>query len=77
LNAKGDRKCYFPCTQCKGFNRRRILITTTERHCRQFGHVEGGYEYRPLVSYSLYVFVLIVFVKLSILLIFVTYTNII
>jgi hypothetical protein len=50
LEAKGDRKCYFPCNQCRGFNRRRLLITTTERHCRQFGHIEGGYEYRPLVS---------------------------
>jgi hypothetical protein len=34
-----------------------------------------GYEYHPMVSYSLYVFVLISFVKLSITLIFVLYTN--
>ena len=50
LETKGDRKCYFPCNQCMGFNRRILLITTNEMHCRQFGHIEGGYEYRPLVS---------------------------
>jgi hypothetical protein len=76
LNAKSDRKCYFPFTHCKGFKRRRILIRIIERHCRQFGHVEGGYKYHPiLVRFSLYVFVLIVFMNLSILLIFVACTN--
>jgi hypothetical protein len=28
---------------------KRLLITTTKRHCREKGHAEGGYEYRPLV----------------------------
>jgi hypothetical protein len=64
LEALGDRKCYFPCKICRGYNRRRLLIKTTKRHCREYGHLEGGHEYRPLVSYSLYVFILhIVFVN--------------
>jgi hypothetical protein len=29
--------------------KKRLLITTTQRHCREKGHAEGGYEYRPLV----------------------------
>jgi hypothetical protein len=47
LNVKHDRKCYFPCTQCRGFNRRILLITTTEIHCRQFGHAEGAMDIVP------------------------------
>jgi hypothetical protein len=54
VRKRGDGKCYCPCCQCKGFNRRRILITTTKRHCLQHGHVEGGHEYHPLVGCSLY-----------------------
>jgi hypothetical protein len=49
LEVRGDGKCYFPCYDCRGLQRRRILITTTERHCREKGHAEGGYEYHPLV----------------------------
>jgi hypothetical protein len=48
LEARSDGKCYFPCYDCKGLQRRRLLITTVERHCREKGHAEGGYEYRPL-----------------------------
>ena len=33
LKRRDDGKCYFPCSQCKGFKRRRILITTTRKHC--------------------------------------------
>ena len=55
LEARGDGKCYFPCSDCRGLQRRRILIMTTERHCREKGHTEGGYEYRPLVrGYSIF-----------------------
>jgi hypothetical protein len=55
LEAKGDGKCYFPCNDCRGLQTRRILITTTEKHCREKGHTEGGYEYHPLVRhYSIY-----------------------
>ena len=55
LEVRGDGKCYFPCSDCMGLQRRRILITTTERHCREKGHAERGYEYRPLVrSYSIF-----------------------
>jgi hypothetical protein len=64
VEALGDRKCYFPCKKCRGYNRRRLLIKTTKKHCREYGHLEGRHEYRPLVSYSLYVFILqIVFVN--------------
>jgi hypothetical protein len=49
LEARGDGKCYFPCYDCRGLQRKILLITTTKRHCREKGHCEGGYEYRPLV----------------------------
>ena len=49
LKRKGDGKCYCPYKMCKGLKTRRYLITTTEQHCRQHGHIEGGNEYRPLV----------------------------
>ena len=45
---RGDGKCYYPCTQCGGFKRRRILISTATKHCREHGHTEEGNEYRPL-----------------------------
>ena len=55
LEARVDGKSYFPCSDCKGLQRRRILITTVERHCREKGHAEGGYEYFPLVrGYSIF-----------------------
>ena len=55
LEARGDGKCYCPCNDCRGLQRRRLLITTVEKHCREKDHVEGGYEYRPLVRrYSVY-----------------------
>jgi hypothetical protein len=44
LEAKGDEKCYFPCNDCRGLQIRRILITTAEKHCREKGHAEGGYN---------------------------------
>ena len=39
LEARGDGKCYFPYNLCKGFKRRRLLIRTSEKHCRENGHV--------------------------------------
>ena len=55
LEARGDGKCYCPCNDCRGLQRRIILITTAERHCREKGHAEGGNEYRPLVrGYSVF-----------------------
>ena len=50
---RGDRKCYFPCTQCSVFKRRRILISIAKKHCREHGHAEGGNEYRPFVGLAL------------------------
>ena len=54
MKRKGDWKCYSPCTQCKGFKMRRIKITTTKRHCREYGCAKGEHHYYPLVSFSLY-----------------------
>ena len=55
LEARGDGKCYFPCFDCRGLQRRIILRTIAKRHCREKGHAEGGYEYRPLVrGYSIF-----------------------
>ena len=66
LDARGDGKCYCPCNQCWGFKRRALLIRTTEKHCRDNEHVEGGHEYHPMVSYPSYAFIiLIVFVNVS------------
>jgi len=53
LKIKGDGKCYCPCSQCRGYNMRRLKNSTTKRHSREHGHVEG-HEYHPLVS-SLYI----------------------
>jgi hypothetical protein len=49
LEARGDGKCYCPSYDCRGLQNRILLITTTQKHCREKGHAEGGYEYRPLV----------------------------
>ena len=55
LEPRGDGKCYFPFSDCRGLQRRIILRTIAERHCREKGHAEGGYEYRPLVrGYSIF-----------------------
>ena len=56
LKRKGDGKCYFPCSQCRCFKRRRIKITTTRKHCRKHGHTKVGHEYHPFVSFILYMF---------------------
>jgi hypothetical protein len=54
VKIKGDGKCYFPCSQCRGFNRIRLNISIAKIHCRGHGHIKGGHEYHPLVSCSLY-----------------------
>ena len=56
LKRMRDGKCYCPCSQCRGFKRRIIKITTTIKHCREHGHAEGGHECRPFVSFELYMF---------------------
>ena len=56
LKIKDDRNFDCPCSQCKGFKMRRINITTTKTNCREHGHAEGGHEYRPFVSFPLYMF---------------------
>ena len=49
LEVRGDGKYYCPFYDCRGLKNRRLLITTTQKHCREKGHAEGGYEYHPLV----------------------------
>ena len=56
LKRKGDGKCYCPCSQCRGFKRRQINITTNIKHCREHGHAKGGHEFHPFVSFALYMF---------------------
>jgi hypothetical protein len=47
---KGDGRCYFPCKKCCLIRPVRILIATTTKHCRKYGHIDGGSnEYRPMV----------------------------
>ena len=54
LEAKGDGKCYFPCNDCRGLRTRIFLRTRVEKHCKEKGHAEGGFEYCTLVKrYSL------------------------
>ena len=53
VKQRGDRKCYCPCTQCRGLKRRIKLISTATKHCREHGHAEGGNEYRPFVGLAL------------------------
>ena len=55
LEEKGDGNFYCPCYDWRGLWMRRILRTTTGKHCKEKGHAEGGYECRPLVRrYSLH-----------------------
>ena len=54
LKRKGDGKFYCPCNQCIGFERRRIKITTSRKHCREHGHAKAGHEYRTFVYFALY-----------------------
>jgi hypothetical protein len=47
---KGDGICYFPCKKCCLTRPVRILIEATTKHCRKYGHVDGGSnEYHPIV----------------------------
>ena len=50
---RSDGKCDCPCSQCRGFKRRIILITTARKHCREHGHLKGRNEYREFVSFAL------------------------
>ena len=50
---RGDGKCYCPCSQCRGFKRRRILIIKDTKNYREHGHTKGGIEYHPFVSLAL------------------------
>jgi len=58
-----DGKCYFPCRNCKGLRPRRILIKSTEKHCRDYEHAKGGHEYHSFVSYLLCLFIVDCFCK--------------
>jgi hypothetical protein len=37
----GDQKCYYACKKYRGYDKRRILIKTTKKHCSEYGHLEG------------------------------------
>jgi hypothetical protein len=47
---KGDNKCYCPYKNCCTRRPERVLIATTTKHCRKYGHMDGGSnEYHPMV----------------------------
>ena len=50
---RGDGKFYCPCTQCRWFKKRIILISTATKHCREHGHAEGGNQYHQFVVLAL------------------------
>jgi hypothetical protein len=58
---KGDGICYFPCKRCCIACPIIILIATTKRHCRRYGHIDrGSNEYHPVViSYIFIIFLYI------------------
>jgi hypothetical protein len=64
----------FPLQKCCTRRPERVLIETTKKHCRKYGHMDGGSnEYRPMVIsyiYILYIFILIVFIIFYIVLYF-------
>jgi hypothetical protein len=45
-----DEICCFPCNQCRGLKRRRLVRKIVERHCWTYGHCERGHPYLPMVS---------------------------
>jgi hypothetical protein len=55
---KGDGRCYFPCKKLCLKHPVRILIATNTKHCRKYGHIDGGLnEYHPVViSYIFIIF---------------------
>ena len=53
VKQRGVGKCYCPCTQCKGFRKRIIVIATSRKHCSEHGHAEGGNEYCPFLGLAL------------------------
>ena len=47
---KGDGRCYCPCKKCCLIRPVRILIATTTKHCRKYGHIDDrSNEYHPMV----------------------------
>ena len=55
---KGDGRCYFPCKKCCLKHPVRILIATTTKNCRKYGHIDGRLnECRTMViSYIFIIF---------------------
>ena len=52
---KGDGKCYCPWKNCLMRRLVRILIATSTKHYRKYGHMDEGLnEYRPMVIISIY-----------------------
>jgi hypothetical protein len=59
VGEKGDGRCYCPCKKCCLRCPIRILITTTTKHCRKYGHIDGGSnEYCTMVISYMYVYIL-------------------
>ena len=63
---KGDDKCYFPCKNCCTRCAERVLIETTKKHCRKYGHMDrGSNEYHPMVIIYIYNHMVLIFIVFS------------
>jgi hypothetical protein len=55
---KGYGRCYFPCKECFLRCPVRFLIATATKHCRKYGHIDGGSnKYRPMVISYIFIIV--------------------
>jgi hypothetical protein len=62
---KGDGRCYFPCKKCCFTRPVRILIATAKKHCRKYGHIDGGSnEYRPVVISYIFIYLYFIYIYL-------------
>ena len=53
---KGDGKYYCPYKNCCTRRPERVLIATTKKHCRKYGHMDkGSNEYHPMVISYIYI----------------------
>ena len=55
---KVDGKCYFPCKSCRTRGPKRVLIATSKKRYRKYGHMDGGSnEYCPMVISYIYIYI--------------------
>jgi hypothetical protein len=70
---KGEGKFYSPCKNCCTRRPKRVLIATTKKHCRKYGHMDGGSnEYYPMVINYIYIYI---YIYSLFVLIFIAFSN--